>query len=178
VTTKAEELNRAGNRALVARQYDAASRSFRALIDRSPASPVGYLGLAKVLWRTQKTHEIVEMLEPVAARLDSPGVTKALADAYRVLANRGDEEAVGPGIRWYEAYLRQREDPVALFYLGGLYREHRGEYETALVLFWRSWNADPGSRSVYQAALECAKKLGRSEEVTRLQKAWQERGRE
>jgi tetratricopeptide (TPR) repeat protein len=174
----AAELRTAGNRALAARQYETASRAFSALIEIEPASPDGYVGMARVLERTGRTQEIVELLESVAGQLEVAGVVKALADAYRVLANRGDRQAVARAIRWYEAYLRQREDAVALYYLGELHREHRKDYQTALELFWRSWNADPGSRSVYQAALDCATRLGRKDEVERLTEAWRNKGRE
>jgi hypothetical protein len=65
-----------------------------------------------------------------------------------------------------------------MYYLGELYREHRDNCERALELFERSWAADPGSRAVHQAAIDCAKRLARLDVVARLTAAWKEQGRE
>jgi tetratricopeptide (TPR) repeat protein len=166
------ELKRAGNRALAARDYETARRAFEALIERSPDSLDGYVGLSRVLERTHDQQAIVDLLEPVLARMKSGGLAKVLGDAYRVLANRGARSAVEPAIRWYETYLRDRRDPVTLYYLAELQREHAGNYETALRLLEESWKLDPGSRSVYDAAQACARKLGRLDEVRRIQETW------
>lgn len=172
------ELKRQGNRALAARRYGEARTAFNALVAESPSSPDGYLGLAKTLEREHDHRSIISLIEPVVEEIRTPGLRRALADAYRVLANQGDGTAVDPAIKWYLAYLSERPDPVGHFYLGELYREHKHDDVSALEHLKKSWSLDPGSRTVYQAALVSAKRLGRLDEVRELMEAWRVSGRE
>jgi tetratricopeptide (TPR) repeat protein len=172
------ELKRQGNRALTARKYEEARAAFSALISESPESPEGYLGLAKTLERTHDHRSIISLIEPVVSRMRTPPLLRTLGDAYRVVANQGDPTAVDPAIRWYTAYLTERPDAVVYFYLGELYREHKHDDIAALEHLKASWSLDPGSRTVYQAALASAKRLGRLDEVRQLMDAWKESGRE
>jgi tetratricopeptide (TPR) repeat protein len=161
-------LKREGNRALARRDYEASAEAFRELIQLAPEASEGYLGLAKVLERTHEHQAVIDLLEPVISKVKSPGLKKALGDAYRVLANRGQKPAASRAIDLYEDYLSQRKDPVTLFYLAGLYRLEK-DYERALALFRESWSLDPGSRSVYSAALDCARRLGHDEDVKEIE---------
>src|SRR5262249_7685645 len=123
LTGRALELKRAGNRALAARDYGASERDFRLLIETAPDAVDGYLGLAKLFDRRHRQEETIRLLEPKVSRLDSPGILKALGDAYRVLGARGDREAIKKAIDYYDRYHRQRVDAVTLFYKGELLAE-------------------------------------------------------
>jgi tetratricopeptide (TPR) repeat protein len=168
MSDRALELKHQGNRALVRRDYEGSAKAFRELIQLSPDSPDGYIGLAKVLERTHEHQAIVDLLEPASRKVQRAGVLKSLGNAYRVLARRGQAGVVDRGIEVYEAYLAQREDPVILFYLAGLYRLKK-EYGEALSRLRRSWALDPGSESVYAAALECARRVGHDESLKEIE---------
>lgn len=162
------ELKRQGNRALARRDHEASAQAFRELIELSPETAEGYIGLAKVFERTHEHQAAIDLLEPALSKVQSAAMQKALGDAYRVLANRGQKSAAGCAIKAYESYLSQRKDPVTLFHLAGLYRSEK-DYERALALFRESWSLDPGSRSVYTGALDCAKRLGRDADVKKIE---------
>ena len=68
-----------------------------------------------------------------------------------------------PAIRYYLQCQDARRDPLNLFYLGELYREHKKDYKQALRFLQESWDLEPGSPSVRSAAESCAKELGRPE---------------
>ncbi len=165
---EAVQLKRLGNRAIAQRDYKGARAAFEGLIQREPNSPEGYVGLAKVYHRTQQDRAVVELIQPVILRLRTAPMLKALADAYRVLANQGDTSAVRPAIRYYEELRHVRPDPVSLFYLGELYREHERDFTRALETLCASWELDPRSPTVYAAALDCAKKLGDAAAISRV----------
>lgn len=171
-------LNQQGNRAIAARKYEDARAAFAQLIAESPDSAEGYLGLAKTLERTHDHRSIIDLVEPVAGKIRTPRLLRALGDAYRILANQGDRSATDPAIYWYIAYLRERPDAVVHYYLGELFREQKHDDVAALEHFRASWSLDPGSRAVYQAALASARRLGDLEEARRLVAAWSEFGRE
>jgi tetratricopeptide (TPR) repeat protein len=160
---QALELKQAGNRALAKRDYETAERAFRQVIERAPDSPEGYLGLTKTLERTHRQSEAIAILEPVHPK--SAGILKALGDAYRVLANRGDDSAVGGAIDHYEALRKVRPDAVSLYYLGELYREHRRDFDRALNALKASLELDPKSATVLAAATACARALDRVDEI-------------
>jgi tetratricopeptide (TPR) repeat protein len=168
------DLRREANRALVRRDYERARALFRQVITAAPESFEGYLGLAKVLERVDDHRGIVTLLEPVSTRIRVAGISRALGDAYRVLAYRGDSGAVDNAIRHYEEYHRQRKDAVTLFYLGELYREKKRDYEKALDRLRQSWDADPGSREVWTAAIDCVNRLGRPDLAAVWQRLWRE----
>jgi tetratricopeptide (TPR) repeat protein len=167
---RALDLKHAGNRAIAKRDLNVAEGAFRELIKVAPESAEGYLGLARTLERAHRHDEIVEVLEPVVEHLKTPGITKAVADAYRVLANRGNALAALHAIRYYEAYRKTRNDPVSLYYLGELYREHVKDYERALDALKESLKSDPTSPTVLAAAIASAQRLGRDDEVEELRR--------
>jgi hypothetical protein len=136
------------------------------------------LGLAKTLERTHDHRSVIALIEPVVGRIRTPRLLRLLGDAYRILANQGDRSAIDPAIRWYVAYLDERPDAVVHYYLGELYREKKHDDVAALDHFKASWSLDPGSRTVYQAALASARRLGNLDEVRNLMAAWGESGRE
>jgi tetratricopeptide (TPR) repeat protein len=138
-----EGLRRDANRAFVRREYDRAKRLFQTIIAKMPESHEGYVGLAKVLGRIGDHQGIIAVLEPLSDRMRVAGVSRALGDAYRVLAYRGENDAVESAIRHYEEYHSQRKDPVTLFYLGELYREKKRDWVTALQCYRESWELDP-----------------------------------
>jgi tetratricopeptide (TPR) repeat protein len=167
LTGTALEKKRQGNRALAGRDYAAAEESFRSLIREKPDSPEGYLGLAKVLERTHRHQEIIDLLEPVSVALDDPAVHRGLGDAYRVLAARGERLAIAPAISHYETLHAKRKDAVTYFYLGELLAE-AGEFEKAFEALRSSLELDPRSGTVRTAARVCARKLGKPELVETL----------
>jgi len=168
LTGRALELKREGNRAVAKRDYPAAESAFRKVIELAPDSDEGYLGLAKTFERTHRHGDVIALLETTSAR--SSATLKALADAYRVLANRGDGLAVAPAIKYYEAQRRERPDAVSLYYLGELYREHAKDYGRALGAFKESLQIDPASPTVFAAATTCAKRLGLASEMEELER--------
>lgn len=164
---RALALKHAGNRALVRRDYEESERQFRLLIEAEPDVADGYLGLAKLLDRRHRQQEVVELLEPKASRFDTPGFHKALGDAYRVLAARGDREAIGKAIKQYDRYHQEQRDPVTLFYKGELLAE-QGNLERAFDALRESLMLDPRSPTVRTAAETCAKRLGQPGLIAQL----------
>jgi len=157
---RAVELKRSGNRAMASRDYATARDAFESLIRDFPEVADGYVGLSKVLARLNDHERTVEVLEPALERVSSSAMLRALGDAYRVLAYRGDETAVEPAIQYYLRYREVRREPQSLYYLGELHRELKKDYEQALRFLRESWELEPGSPSIRAAAEACAKKLG------------------
>ncbi len=172
---EAVKLKRAGNRFLVSRKYREAESAFRSLVGQHPDCADGFLGLAKVLARLGDYESIVREIEPEANRLGSNQLNLLLADAYRTLGHRGAVQHVDSAIRLYEKHKMHRKDPVALFYLGGLYREFKKDPERALANFMESWNLDPRSRPAYQGVVACLEQLGRESELERCARIWLDR---
>jgi tetratricopeptide (TPR) repeat protein len=168
------ELKHKGNRALVAKRYEEAVAAFRAATEMCPQMEEGYLGLSRVFERTHQHERIIDLLQPVVERLDTASLLKTLGSAHRVLANRGESAHVDAAIACYEKYLDKRKDAVVLYYLAELYREHKQEFRRAYDLLLQSWECDPGSRTVYLSALNCATRLGRLDEVSRLKEMWKQ----
>lgn len=170
------ELKRAGNRLLVSRNYEAARNSFQALVESAPDLPDGYIGMAKVNERLNDYEGTVRLLEPVVSRFDSTHLRRLLADAYRVLASRGQSVYLDSAIRIYEAHLRERDDPVVLFFLAALYQDEKRDYARALELYRKYREAYPRSREAYLAIVDCLKRLGRRDEIEAVQEEWERHG--
>jgi tetratricopeptide (TPR) repeat protein len=166
------ELKRRGNRSLAAKDFEAAKRAFSELIAQRPTEADGYAGLARVLERTGEHREVIQLLQPVVSQIRSQKLLRALGDSQRVLAARGEREWLEPAITTYGEYLKERRDPVTLFHLAELFRLFKKDYSESLRLLKESWDADPGSRSVYEAALESARRIGSLEEIRLLQEHW------
>lgn len=167
LTGKALETKRQGNRAIAGRDYPAAEKAFRSLISEKADSPEGYIGLAKVLERTHRHQEIIDLLEPVSGVLNHPAIHRSLGDAYGVLAARGDRRAIAPAIAHYESYHAKHKDAVTYFYLGELLAE-AGDYQKAFEALRSSLELDPRSGTVRTAARTCARKLGKPELIGTL----------
>jgi len=174
----ANELKQAGNRFLVGRDYASAEKAFRDAIAADPNRADVYVGLAKVLDRTDRFEEIVALLEPVYSKFDSAQLLQFLADAHRVLAERGQMDHVDPAIRRYNEYHLRRRDPATLFYLGHLLADYKKDLEGAYRAFHESWDLEPAAQPAYQAALRVLQKLGRNDDVEALKKLWRERSNE
>ena len=162
IADDAVELRQVGNRALARRDYAAAEAAFRKWVQQYPDSPEGYLALARLFERTHRHRETVELLAPQSAHFDLPAIHRSLADAYRILAARGDRSAIERAIIHYDALHQKRKDPVTLFYQGELLAE-KGDLERAFEALRSSLILDPKSPTVRAAARRCAQRLGRPE---------------
>ena len=174
----ADELKRAGNRFLITRDYARAERVFREAIAADSNRPDVYVCLAKVLDRTDRFEEIVRLLEPVYLRFDSAQLLQCLADAHRVLAERGQMDHLDRAIRRYNEYHLRRRDPRTLFYLGHLLADYKEDLEEAYRAFHESWDLEPAGQPAYQAAIRMLQKLGRDDDVEAMKKLWRERSSE
>lgn len=169
------DLRRIGNRLLAQRDFDGAEKAFRRLIAEHPTESDGYVGLATVLERCDRHEELVEVLDPVSEQVSSQQLLRQLADACRVLANRGKAEFTDRAIEYYERLHRSREDPVTLFYLADLLFKKKKDYERALACFQGSWDNDPRSQQAYMGVLNSLRKLGRADEIDQMKELWKVR---
>jgi tetratricopeptide (TPR) repeat protein len=169
------DLRRTGNRLLAQRDFEGAEEVFRRLIVEHPSESDGYVGLATVLERSDRHEELVQVLEPVLEQLSSQQLLRQLADACRVLANRGRTEFTDRAVEYYEQLRKFREDPVSLFYLADLLFKKKKDYERALAFYRMSWDKDPRSQQAYMGVLNSLRKLGRMDEIEQMKELWKER---
>ena len=169
------ELKKLGNRQLVNRDYEGAIKVFQQLIQESPESADGYIGLAKTLARRKEYQAIVDTVGPVANRVNSAQLKSLLADAYRVLVFRGKKEYVDAAINAFEDYHQEREDSVSLYYLAEIYRSFKKDFARAADVYQASWDREQRGRLAYQGLLSCLGQLGRDDEVVRAKALWKER---
>jgi tetratricopeptide (TPR) repeat protein len=176
-TLSPEELKREGNRQLVAGDLASAEAKFRQLIRIAGDRADGYVGLAKVLERSDRFEEVVDLLDAAYKRFDSAQLIRQLGDAHRVLAERssGSGMHLELAIRRYNEYHLRRRDPVTLFYLGHLLFDYKHDFEGALRSFRESWDLDPRSLQAYQGVIRVLQRLQRPEEVDLMKKLWLER---
>ena len=169
------ELKRRGNRLLTRRSFEEAEEVFGKLVSEYPDAREGYVGLAKVLQRTDRYEATVNLLEPVAENLGSAQILRLLGDACRVLANRGKHEFVDRAISYYRSYHALRPDPVSLYYEADLLSKAKRDYEAALASYRASWDLDPRGRDAYMGVLNCLRQLDRLDELGEIKDLWKSR---
>ena len=172
--TNPTDLKRQGNRLFADHAYGKAEEVFRQLIKAAPEAPEGYVGLVKVLDVQDRIEEIIQTLEPIASRIQSPQLLKLLADAYRMLVFRGNPHMADRAIEVHQQYLKQRSDPVAWFYLGDLLFELKKNYIDALTAYRHAWEAHPSDEDAYKRFIQAAKKLGRLDEIRTAEARWRD----
>lgn len=170
-----KDLKRLGNRLLASRDVKGAKATFESLISLYPDEIDGYLGLAKVFDRQRDFEGIVKLIKPIEGKFHSWKLKKALAQAYGALSEEGKEGYLDSAIEYYEAYHREKKDPVTLYHLGFIYETMKRDYLRALHAYQLSWDNDPKNRFAYEGVLRCLKSMGRHSDVDSIKEVWRER---
>jgi len=171
-----DDLRRHGNLLMAERKSLEALAVFEQLISAFPESPHGYDGAARALSGLGRYEEVLSRFEEVAMRLRYPRLLLTVADAARVLEARGQRLLKAKVVVLYEEVVKVKEDAVARWWLGQLYRQ-LNEDEKAIASFRRAWELDPRNANAYKAMLNLLREQGRSNEIDEAKRLWKIRNR-